>query len=419
MMAFLLLAVAMVLLALALVIVPLLRGRAAAGAGDESLAVLADGMRELEAERAAGDLSAAEYQQARQRIEQQALQAQQREEHARDSRHLRANWGAALATAIALPLFVALLYLAVGQPGALTPGASAARMASGAARAPGDEAIQALSRRLDKDGGDAEAWVLLARSYFQVGRTHDALGAYRKATALTPDNADLWVEYANTLAIANDRQLAGEPAQLVERALKLDPDNLNALAFAGLAALQRDDRAGALRHWQRLQALLPEGSEDHPRIASLIARAQGQAPQESALAPPAGVVVDAQAAVPVAARSAQAVIRGTVTLAGALAAQVAPTDTLFVFAKAPEGPPMPLAAVRTRAGGWPVGFTLDDSSAMVQGMALSRFERVNLVARVSRLGNASAQPGDIEGVLENVAVGSSEVRLVLDRVVQR
>ncbi len=418
MMAFLLLATAMVLLALALVIVPLLRAKAVAGAGDGSLTVLADAMRELEAERAAGDLSDAEYQQARQRIEQQALQVQQREAHARDG-HWRANWGAALATAIVLPFFVALLYLAVGQPSALNPDAPAARLAGGAARSTDDDAIKALSRRLDKDGGDAEAWVLLARSYFQVSRTHDALNAYRKATALTPDNPDLWVEYANTLAIANGRQLAGEPAQLVERALKLDPDNLNALAFAGLAALQRDDRTGALRHWQRLQALLPEGSDDRPRIASLIARAQGQAPHESALAPPTGAVVAAQAAVPVAARSAAPTIRGTVTLSAALASQVAPTDTLFVFAKAPEGPPMPLAAVRTRAGGWPVDFTLDDSSAMVQGMALSRFERVHLVARISRLGNASAQPGDIEGVLETVAVGSSEVRLVLDRVIQR
>lgn len=421
MMPFMLLAAAMVLLALALVIVPLLRSAPTERADAAALAVLADGMRELQAEHAAGELSAAEFEQARERLERQALQAQQQAE-VRHGASVRANWGAALATAIVLPLGAVLLYLAVGQPLALTGGGAPGTLA-GADHAPDDRAIAALSQRLAKDGSDAEGWVLLARSYFQVNRTHDALGAYRKATALMADNPDLWVEYANTLAIANDRNLAGEPEQLVERALKLDPNNFNALAFAGLAALQRDDRAGALRHWQRLQSLVPEGSEDRARIDSLIARAQGQAPGEAALAPPAVAAgpAAAPAVLAVATRSAgdAPVIRGTVTLAGELAAKVAPSDTLFVFAKAPNGPPMPLAAVRTRAAGWPVAFTLDDSSAMAQGMALSRFTHVNIVARISRLGNASAQPGDIEGTLDNVAVGDGEVRVVLDRVVGR
>ena len=79
---------------------------------------------------------------------------------------------------------------------------------------------------------------------------------------------------------------------------------------------------------------------------------------------------------------------------------------------------MPLAAVRTRASGWPVAFTLDDSSAMAEGLTLSRHARVNIVARVSRLGNANAQPGGIEGRVEGVALGRDDVRVVLDRVVE-
>lgn len=408
MMSFLALAAAMVLLALALVIVPLLRHAERAAPADPALAVLADRLREIDAEHAAGTLGDAEHERARQELERQALQARE-DAPAHDPASLRANWGAALATAIALPLAAALLYASVGTPAAIDGRGLQVAAAADPAHPPQDEAITALSERLARDGGDAEGWVLLARSYFQLGRTQDALNAYRKATALQADNPDLWVEYANTLATTHNRDLSGEPAQLVERALQLDPNNLNALAFAGLAALQRGERDTAVQHWRRLEAQLPEDSEDRARIGEWIARAQGQAPA-------AKVATAAETSTAPAARPE---IRGTVVIDGALASQVAPADTLFVFARAEDGPPMPLAAVRTRASGWPVAFTLDDSSAMAEGLALSRHPRVNIVARVSRLGNANAQPGDIEGRLEGVALGRQDVRVVLDRVVGR
>jgi len=412
---FVVLAAAMVLLALAVVVVPLLRHAPARGANDApALVVLADAADELQAQRVSGALSDAEYARALRELEQQALQS-----HAALARSggagssLRANWGAALATAIALPLVAVALYLSVGQPSAINGNRPLAG-AGGSPHLPGDNAITALAQRLARDGNDAEGWVLLARSSFQARRIDEALNAYRKATALQGDNADLWVEYANTLAIANDRKLSGKPARLVERALEIDPDNLNALAFAGLAALQGGDRGLALRHWHRLQSLVPDGSEDHERIAALIARAQGE-PR------PAGATVPARAVErPIETGAAGAPsIRGTVSLDAALAGQVAPTDTLFVFARAPGGPPMPLAAMRTRATGWPVAFTLDDSSAMGQGRVLSQSGRVHIVARISRLGSPSAQPGDIEGTMEGVAVGASDVRVVLNRVVGR
>lgn len=397
---FLALAAALVLLALALVIVPLLRHAGRAAGADPALAVLADRLRELEAEHAAGALGDAEHERAREELQRQALQAQ-REAAPDEGASLRANWGAALATAIALPLAAALLYAAIGTPAAITGGPIQA--GADPAHAPQDQAIAALSARLARDGNDAEGWVLLARSYFQIGRTQDALAAYRKATALQADNPDLWVEYANTLATTNNRDLSGEPQRLVARALELDPNNLNALAFAGLAALQQGEREAAVQYWRRLEAQLPAGSDDRARIGEWIARAQGQAPaaRQANAAPPA-----------------RPDIRGTVEVSAALASRIAPADTLFIFARAENGPPMPLAAVRTRASGWPVAFTLDDSSAMAEGLALSRHARVNIVARVSRLGNASAQPGDIEGRVEGVALGRDDVRVVLDRVVE-
>ncbi|MEO6031832.1 MAG: c-type cytochrome biogenesis protein CcmI [Burkholderiaceae bacterium] len=417
---FLFLAAAMILLALALVIVPLLRSSPRTAAERECLTVLADGVRELDTERLNGTLDPAAYDVARRELERQALESD-RATQARGSSNVRANWGAALATGIALPLFAAVLYVALGQPLTVLDATSPSRVA-GAAHAPTDGAIETLSRRLEKNPDDGQGWVLLARSYFQAGRIAEAMNAYRKAAAIMPDTPDLLVEYANTVAIANHRSLAGEPRQLVERALKINPDNLNALAFAGLAALQADNRDEALRHWRHLQSLVPADSEDRSRIDALIAQAEGKPAQRPSAPAALAKTAAGEAGDAADARVAAAhgpVIRGTVTIAGALAAKVAPTDTLFVFARAINGPPMPLAAVRTRAGAWPVSFTLDDSSAMAQGIALSQFAHVNIVARVSRLGNATSQPGDIEGTIENVALGSSDVRVVMDRVVGR
>jgi len=166
------------------------------------------------------------------------------------------------------------------------------------------------------------------------------------------------------------------------------------------------DQAAALRHWQHLKTLLPQGGEDAKAIDDLIARAGG------ARAPSASETT------PAAAPQAKAAIAGTVTLAAELTGKVATTDTLFVYARAPDGPPMPLAAVRTSASTWPVSFKLDDSSSMAPGMRLSRFPKVTLVARASKSGSATPQPGDIEGRVDNVATGSNGVRIVLDRVIE-
>ncbi len=417
------LALAMSLLALAIVIVPLLRTGPRPAPGHQGLAVLADSVRELDAERAAGSIDQDEHQRTLRELQRQALQAQPDSDGPAGQADVRARWTAALLTAIGMPLTVIMVYTLVGQPMALlsAPTAQAASphgsgmAAAGATLELTKTAIGSLKQRLEKNADDGEGWVLLARSYLQLEQLPESIGAYRKAVALLPANADLLVELANTVAISQQRRLAGEPEQLAERALALDPDNFNALAFAGLAALQSGDRALALRRWQRLEAMLPADSEDRRRIGTLIAQADTRADGVSSR--PQASAVDTRAVAPTA--SAAASIRGQVVLDGALAGKVAPTDTLFIFAKAIDGPPMPLAAIRARAGDLPLSFTLDDSSAMAQGMALSSFSRVKVVARISRLGSVQSQAGDIEGMVGDVVVGSDGVRVLIDHVVGR
>ncbi len=419
------LALAMLLLALAVVIVPLLRAGPKPAPGHQGLAVLADSVRELDAERAAGSIDQDEHQRTLRELQRQALQAQSNLDDPAAKADVRARWTAALLTAIGMPLTVIMVYTLVGQPMALlsAPTAQAASphgsgmAAAGATSELTKTAIGSLKQRLEKNADDGEGWVLLARSYLQLEQLPESIGAYRKAVALLPANADLLVELANTVAISQQRRLAGEPEQLAERALALDPDNFNALAFAGLAALQSGDRALALRRWQRLEAMLPADSEDRRRIGTLIAQADTRADGVSSR--PRASAVDTRAAAPAPTATAAASIRGQVVLDGALAGKVAPTDTLFIFAKAIDGPPMPLAAIRARAGDLPLSFTLDDSSAMAQGMALSSFSRVKVVARISRLGSVQSQAGDIEGMVGDVVVGSDGVRVLIDQVVGR
>ena len=105
------------------------------------------------------------------------------------------------------------------------------------------------------------------------------------------------------------------------------------------------------------------------------------------------------------------------SLGPGLADRVAPGDTLYIFARASSGPPMPIAAVRSQAAGWPVRFSLDDQASMGQGRPLSAFEYVDIVARVSHTGSPTAQPGDLEGIVRRVAVGAEAVDLLIDRVI--
>lgn len=114
---------------------------------------------------------------------------------------------------------------------------------------------------------------------------------------------------------------------------------------------------------------------------------------------------------------AQAGLRGTVSLAPQLIAKASPDDTVFVFARAAEGPPLPLAVARTRVRDLPFSFRLDDTMAMTPTMKLSAFSRVVVGARVSKSGSATPQPGDLQGASTPVANDAGEVSVVIDRVV--
>lgn len=272
-----------------------------------------------------------------------------------------------------------------------------------------------LATRLKSQPDDAAGWSMLARSYMALGRHDDALAAFKRVLELQPDDANALADYADALAVKNNRELEGEPAKLIERALKIDPDNLKALTLAGTVAFNRRDFAKAAQLWDRAAQV---GAPDSPiaqqaRNAAAEARELGKLPPAAAEAKAAPAT--AAAAVPAGDGGA---VSGTVALAPALQAKVSPEDAVFVFARPAAGSRMPLAIVRKQVKDLPFEFRLDDSLAMSPAARVSLAGQVVVGARISKSGQAMPQSGDLEGLSGATAVGSSGLKLLISSVVQ-
>jgi cytochrome c-type biogenesis protein CcmH len=268
--------------------------------------------------------------------------------------------------------------------------------------------VDALATRLKGSPNDAEGWSMLGRSYMTLGRYPEALAAYETAMKLRPNDATVLADYADALAVKNNRSLDGEPSKLIDKALKLEPDNLKALVLAGTAAFNRNDFATAVSHWDHAIKVGPAESSmvTQARSGAEEARQRGKLPGAAPAAPAAETPATLAAV-------AGASVTGTVSLAPALAGKVAPEDTVFIFARAAEGSRMPLAILRKQVKDLPTSFQLDDSMAMSPAARLSGAGAIVVGARVSKSGQAMPQPGDYEGLTSPVAVGSTGLSITI------
>jgi cytochrome c-type biogenesis protein CcmH len=417
----------LIALALVFVLPPLLRVArvpqeriASDAARRANLLVLREQLDALQAEHASGALNDEQYRSQRIEIERRALD----EEQGPAAAPVVARSGkTAIALGAFVPLFAFVVYGIVGMPEAvLHRPPSEAAQADGVTAEPIEGMIAKLASRLENQtmaqSGDDLAWTMLARSYAVLQRFPEASKAFARARELAPENPQLMADHADVLAMLQGQRVAGEPAQLAQRALTIDPDNLKALALAGSAAFEDKDYTGALKHWTRASRLAEPGSPFAQGLAGSIAQARAAGGQE-----PAGASAPALAQAPApgapaapAAAPGTARLTGVVQLAGALAAQAAPGDTVFVFARAAEGPRMPLAILKMRVSDLPLNFTLDDSTAMSPQMKLSNFPRVIVGARISRSGDAMPRTGDLVGQVGPVDNLSGKLVVTIDAV---
>jgi cytochrome c-type biogenesis protein CcmH len=383
---------ALAALALLLVLRPLLARRERGGVSRRAanIAIHRDQLRELDADLGAGKIAPADHERARSELESRLLEDA---DAAQDAVPRRGGRGVAVLVGLAVPACALAIYVLIGSPNAVDSRADAHALSAGQI----EDMVGRLAARLRENPEDADGWKMLGRSYAVLGRFPEAVDAYSKAAVRAPRDAQLLADFADALAMARGQSLRGEPEQLVWRALEIDPQNLKALALAGTVAFERKDFKAAADTWQRMLPLVPPDSEDARTVRENVEEARKLA-----------------GAGPVAKHPG---LRGTVRLSPKLKGKFAPGDTVFIYARAAEGPAMPLAVLRRSARELPVDFALDDSLAMAPGMAISAHPRVVISARVSHSGNAKPEPGDLQGASKPVANDANSVDVLIDTLV--
>lgn len=321
----------------------------------------------------------------------------------------------AIILSVLLPVLATGLYTQVGNLDAFSDRAAHGGM-SDIGVAGGSASISALEQKVESNPADGESLLLLARAYMEAGRFADSAKAYENLTQYISDEAWIWADYADALAMAQGQSLRGKPTDLINKALSIDADSMKGLALAGSAAMERGDFAAAIKHWERLRSLLPSDSEDAKMIEGGLAEArQMMSHIKGGKAP---MALEQIAPTTQAASSGKERITGKVSLSDSLKGKYSPDDTVFVLARAAEGPKMPLAILRKQVRDLPITFELDDSMAMQPQMKLSAFDKVVVVARISKSGTAMPEAGDAQGMSQPMSPGAKGVNLKIDQMVK-
>ena len=406
---FVVIAAVMTLVALAFVLVPLARAPRPAGPGvaEANLEVLRSQRREIEADAASGLLGAGERDAALADLVARAQGELALPAETNLAPSGRKPWATIAVVAAALPACAIGIYLAVGDPAAMRARPAAAQL---------DDAqivamVENLAAKVRERPDDARGWALLARSMAALGRFDESAGAYEHLVGLVSNDAQVYADYADALAMAQGRSLAGKPYELARHALQIDPRNPKALALAGTAAMDAGDFPAAAGYWRTLAAQMPPDSDDERQVLAILDELNTRAKAAGRPLPTMPPLARAASA-----PAGSAKVTGSVRVAPALAAKAGAGDTLFVFARAEAGSRMPLAVLRTTAGALPLDFSLDDSMAMSPMAKLSTASAVRIEARVSRSGGATPQPGDLVGTSGVVKPGASGVKIVIDKV---
>ncbi|NOX75564.1 MAG: c-type cytochrome biogenesis protein CcmI [Gammaproteobacteria bacterium] len=376
--------------------------------------IFKDQLAELERDLSAGIVTKEQYDIARHDLERSFLQeAESGEEKEQSQTDRVVGRAAAVVIALLIPIFAVVLYgkLGAGESG-LHPEDAKPQLQAEGHDGTLEQQVRKLQDHLQANPDDAEGWVMLGRSYYFLKQYGPASESFGRASSLQQDSsAELLADYADALAMANGRNMAGRPYELVKRALAIEPENQKALWLGGTASYQAQDFETTLDYWKRLLQLFPEGSENYVQMQRNIVEIQQRL----------GMPVDAETVASAAQGdgAGQASISGVVRLDETLALEASIDDTLFVFARAASGPRMPLAILRKTVKDLPFTFTLNDAMAMNPAMKLSNFQQVVIGARISKSGNAMPQPGDLKGSFGPVNVNApGNVELIIDDVVR-
>ena len=356
-------------------------------------AIYRDELDKLELERATGSISSADYEishaEMRQRLFQDTSEA---DDHS--------VMGSSKLTMIGLCVFIVLLssglYFSLGD---------ATRIAETGTQQPMtqegvEKMVTEFASKMEKDPSNLKGWAMLARSYRVLGRDQEAVAAYERAGNFIDSDPQLLADYADALASKANGNFDGKPLALINKALKLDPNNLMALWLSGTASYTTGNYKAAVQTWEKLAQQLPAGTEEANAIAGSIAEARSKAglPTASPTAPAVG----------------SKGISGTIEIAADMKSKLKAGDIVMVIARQP-GERMPVAVLKTTASGFPMSFSLTDALAMNPNAPLSKLSEATIEVRISKTGMAKPEVGDLISSVKTVKVGSNNIRLLVDQ----
>lgn len=364
----------LLLVALAFLLIPVLRGRKAQAEEDRTalnVALYQERLAELQAQHEAGTLTEAQL---------EAGRAEAARELLADTEGAAADRSARLGRA--LPLLAALLVPALGL-GLYAHWGSSDKVQLAREMREQPRTIEEMTARLEKavqaQPDSAEGWYFLGRTYMAQERPVDAAKAYERAVQIAGRQPELLGQWAQALYFASQKRFTPEVQALTEDALKADPNEVTSLGLLGIAGFEEGRFKDAVGYWERLIAVLPQDDPSRAALQGGIDRARERLAENGETLPERETLTKSMPQLKV-----------RVDLAAALKDKVQPGDTVFIFARAAEGPPMPLAVKRLTVKDLPAEVVLSDADAMMPQLKISNFPQVQLVARVSREGNAKS-----------------------------
>lgn len=304
----------------------------------------------------------------------------------------------AIIVALLVPLLSIAIYQQLGDEAAFDIALQTDESAIAAREI--EEMLAAVEQAVQENPNDVEGRIALAQAYTRLERYNDAVAVHLELNKLRPDEPDILVNYAEALARSHGNQLTGKPTELLNAALLIEPKHGRALWLAGFAEQQAGNKEGAVAHWRNLLASIEAGSEVFQHLESLIFELNREKPTPEVSSSGQSIAVKQS-------------IQVKVSLSSEIDSKVDPNTTLFIYARASEGPAMPLAVHKGLAKELPITVTLDDSMAIMPQMSLSSFPKVIIGARLSSNGQPQGQSGDYEGHSDVIETSTNSVVDVL------
>ncbi len=412
-------AIAMLVIALVILLRPLRldSDKSDADRTAQNIAITKERLNELKVEFEQDTISEEEYQQTREELEQALLNdvEQPAAENSRITNNESYNRIARFVLLFAVPVFAISLYAYLGKPELIEAGKQQVAAPTGHTSASGkskmgtvEEMVEKLAAKLKQNPNNAEGWYMLGRSYMSMKKFKEAAAALEKTNQLVPNNPAVMLRYADALTMSRGGQISGKPFELILKALELQPNDPTGLWLAGMGYEEQGDYNNAISYWRRLLPLLKD-EKSLTEVKILIRQAKMKA----------GPNYKEQAETETEKKQDKGIqnISLNVSLDKSLLSKASADDAVFIFARAANGPPMPLAVVRKQVRDLPIKVILDDSMAMTPSMKLSSFSKVHVVARISKSGSAKVQAGDLESEKRVVtSEQKAQIELLINKV---